>query len=118
MKVGSALAYKLGLPENIYGYEMQVLVFLGDAFRFAVYDYSLNVFKVHETLLKPEDVGEYKINVTIRLVKDNFDESYNGNFMLVVWDDDLAEEKDPWFPNNPIFLVHAATNDTLIKRYQ
>ena len=40
---------------------MDVELQLGDAFRFVIYDKSLNFFRVQGDLVKPEDVGDYPI---------------------------------------------------------
>ena len=102
VKVGDALKYSLGLPENTAGYIMNVEVFLGDAFRFSIYDETLNLFKVHATKLKKEDVGEYRIKVTARLKNEKFDDFFRKTFILTVYDDPPKVEA-PWFPPNPIW---------------
>ena len=72
MKVGDSLVYSPGAQLNTYGYLMEVEVFLGDAFRFCVYDKALNKFKVRGTMTKPEDVGDYPIEVTARFFNATF----------------------------------------------
>ena len=101
VQVGYPLIYQLGLPSNIYGYYMEVEMFLGDAFRFATFDENLNLFKVHADLTVREDIGVYPIQVKARLFSAKFDETYVATFMLTVWDDPLPEE-EPWFPPDPI----------------
>ena len=51
---------------------MDVEVFLGDAFRFVVYDKDQNKFKVKGSLTKPEDVGDYPIQVTAKFFNVTF----------------------------------------------
>ena len=77
-------------------------MFLADAFRFAVYDEDLNLFKVNGDLTTKEDVGQYEIVVSARLFKDSFDETYEKTFILTIWDDP-PEIPEPWFPEDPIF---------------
>ena len=60
---------------------MEVSMFLADAFRFAVYDEDLNLFKVNGDLTTKDDVGQYEIVVSARLFKDSFDETYEKTFM-------------------------------------
>ena len=61
MKVGDSLTYSPVARLNRYGYLMDVELQLGDAFRFVIYDKSLNFFRVQGDLVKPEDVGDYPI---------------------------------------------------------
>ena len=72
MKVGDSLEYSPGARLNTYGYIMDVEVFLGDAFRFVVYDKDLNKFSVQRNLVKPEDVGDYPIQVTAKFFNATF----------------------------------------------
>jgi len=46
VRVGDSLLYPFGENVNIYGQEMNVKLFLGNAFKFAVYDALTNTFKV------------------------------------------------------------------------
>ena len=82
---------------------MDVEVFLGDAFRFVVFDKYLNKFNVKGNLVKPEDVGDYPIQVTAKFFNATFQETFRKSFILTVWDDTVPEEVKPWFPPDPIY---------------
>ena len=60
------------------------------------------MFKVHSNLVKPSDVGEYRIEVKATFFNNTFSETYNKSFILTIWDDPPPPEKEQWFPTNPI----------------
>lgn len=87
VKVGDSLVYSPGDKLSSYGHEMTLTMDLVEAVRFASYDESSNLFKVHGVLLEASDVGTYPISVKAMYSNETFSETYTKNFTLTVWDE-------------------------------
>ena len=87
VKVGNSLVYSPGDKLSSYGHEMTLTMDLVEAVRFASYDESSNLFKVHGVLLEASDVGTYPISVKAMYSNETFSETYTKNFTLTVWDE-------------------------------
>lgn len=80
---------------------MEVEAELGPAFKFSEYDGDSNTFKVHGYMVKPEDVGTYRIMITSRFYNETHVEKFEDSFLLTIWDDPVVSP-EPWFPPDPI----------------